>query len=187
MANMIPPGQPVIWRGPMRSKMLREMLGNVAWGELDYLVADLPPGTGDEVMTLAKNMEPHLAIIVTTPQEVSLIDSRRAINMARQMGIPHVGLIENMSGMVCPQCGHRLDPFGSGGGEKQATEMMIPFLGAVPMDSRTRQFADEGRPVILEDSDTETTAALKAIVGKVKHVVDRTATASEAVSQVELT
>jgi Mrp family chromosome partitioning ATPase len=185
MANMIPPGQPVIWRGPMRSKMLREMLGHVAWGSLDYLVADLPPGTGDEVMTLAQSMEPQLAIIVTTPQEVSLIDSRRAINMARQMEIPEVGLVENMSGMVCPECGHKLDPFGSGGGEKQAAEMLIPFLGAVPMDSRTRQFADEGRPVILEDPETETARALKAIVHKVEYMTDVSAEAADAIPQME--
>jgi Mrp family chromosome partitioning ATPase len=171
MANMIPQGQPVIWRGPMRSKMLREMLGHVAWGPLDYLVADLPPGTGDEVMTLAQSMQPQLAVIVTTPQEMSLIDSRRAINMARQMNIPQVGLVENMSGMVCPQCGHRLDPFGMGGGERQAVQMQIPFLGAVPMDATTRRLADEGQPVILGDPQSGTVAALNEIVHRIEHMM----------------
>lgn len=171
MANMIPQGQPVIWRGPIRSKMLREMLGHVSWGLLDYLVADLPPGTGDEVMTLAQSMQPQLAIIVTTPQEMSLIDSRRAVNMARQMDIPQVGIVENMSGMVCPQCGHRLDPFGSGGGERQAAQMHIPFLGAVPMDGMTRRFADEGRPIILGDAGTGAVGSLRAIVSRIEHMM----------------
>jgi ATP-binding protein involved in chromosome partitioning len=171
MASMIPQGQPVIWRGPMRSKMLREMLGHVSWDALDYLVADLPPGTGDEVMTLAQSMQPQLAIIVTTPQDMSLIDSRRAINMARQMNIPQVGLVENMSGMVCPQCGHRLDPFGMGGGERQATQMQIPFLGAVPMDATTRRLADEGHPVILGDPESGTVSALRGIIQRIEHMM----------------
>ncbi|HUU45931.1 MAG TPA: Mrp/NBP35 family ATP-binding protein [Acidobacteriota bacterium] len=172
MASMIPPGQPVIWRGPMRSKMLQELLGYVAWGPLDYLVADLPPGTGDEVMTLAQKMKPHLAIIVTTPQDLSLIDSRRAINMAREMNIPRVALIENMSGLICPQCGHKIEPFGSGGGGRQAAEMAIPFLGSLPMDVRTRELADQGQPIIHEGAETEIAIALTAIIERVEHMMD---------------
>mgnify|MGYP001049200249 CR=1 FL=1 len=144
LANAISPGQPVMWRGPMRSKVLYQFLGGVEWGKRDFLIADLPPGTGDEVMTLAEKMSPDMAVIVTTPQEVSLVDSRRAINMARKTNIPKIGLIENMSGLICPECGCEIDLFGSGGGQKQAEEMKINFLGQLPVDIETRRMADAG-------------------------------------------
>ena len=144
LANAISPGQPVMWRGPMRSKVLYQFLGGVEWGKRDFLIADLPPGTGDEVMTLAEKMSPDMAVIVTTPQEVSLVDSRRAINMARKTNIPKIGLIENMSGLICPECGCEIDLFGSGGGQKQAAEMKVNFLGQLPVDIETRRMADAG-------------------------------------------
>ena len=132
LANFVPSDQPVIWRGPMRSKLLNQFLGDVEWGELDYLIADLPPGTGDEILTMTQEMEPDLAIIVTTPQELSLIDSSKAVNMAKKMEIPNIGIIENMSGFVCPKCGYKIDLFGKGGGEKQAKEMDVYFLVLCP-------------------------------------------------------
>jgi len=119
MANLLPPDKAVVWRGPMRSKMINEFLGNVNWGDLDFLVADLPPGTGDESLTIAQSMKPDMAIIVTTPQEVSLIDSARAISMAKDLNIPEIVLVENMSGLICPNCGQRIDLFGSGGGKNK--------------------------------------------------------------------
>jgi ATP-binding protein involved in chromosome partitioning len=167
MANIMSPDQAVIWRGPMRSKLLNQFLGDVEWGNLDYLIADLPPGTGDEIMTITQKMEPEMAIIVTTPQEVSLIDSARAISMAKKMEIPKIAIIENMSGLICPECGHRIDLFGSGGGRKQAEEMNLDFLGAIPIDMRARQLADEGKPVILENAKSDISMAIMGIAKKI--------------------
>lgn len=171
LATLIPPDSPVIWRGPMRSRALEQFLGQVAWGELDFLVADLPPGTGDEVMTMAQRMEPELAVIVTTPQEVSLIDARRAINMAKRMGIPRIGVVENMAGFKCPNCGHAIEPFGSGGGERAAQDLGVHFLGRVPFELRAREGADRGRPIILEDEGTDISIALKQIADRVEELL----------------
>jgi Mrp family chromosome partitioning ATPase len=171
MANMLSPDQAVIWRGPMRSKLLNQFLGDVEWGKLDYLIADLPPGTGDEILTMTQKMEPEMAIIVTTPQEVSLIDSARAISMAKQMNIRHITLIENMSGLICPECGHPIDLFGSGGGKKQAEEMDVDFLGAIPINIQARQLADEGKPVILENTKSDISIAIMDIAKKIDDLV----------------
>lgn len=172
MANVLPPNEAVIWRGPMRSKLLNQFLGDVEWGQLDYLVADLPPGTGDEILTMTQKMEPELAIIVTTPQEVSLIDSARAINMAKKMEVPRIALIENMSGLICPECGSRIDLFGTGGGKKQAEEMIVTFLGSIPINIRARQLADEGKPIILEDKESDISKSIKRIVDKIEKLVE---------------
>lgn len=169
MANILPPDQAVIWRGPLRSKMLNQFLGDVAWGSLDYLVADLPPGTGDEILTITQNMEPDMAIIVTTPQELSLIDSARAISMAKKMSIPKIALIENMSGLICPQCGHRVDLFGSGGGKKQAEEMNIDFLGAIPINLEARKLADEGKSIIIENKEADMSVMIYHIVREIEN------------------
>lgn len=168
MANLLPPSQAVVWRGPMRSKMINEFLGVVDWGNLDYLIADLPPGTGDEILTIVQNMKPDMAIIVTTPQEMSLIDSARAIGMAKKMGIPYIGLIENMSGFKCPDCGHQIDLFGSGGGKKQAEEMDVDFLGAIPINLKARELADMGRSIIVEDKEADISKMIYRIVRKIE-------------------
>jgi len=170
MANLLPLDQAVIWRGPMRSKMINEFLGNVNWGDLDFLVADLPPGTGDESLTIAQNMKPDMAIIVTTPQEVSLIDSARAISMAKELNIPKISLIENMSGLICPNCGQQIDLFGSGGGKKQAEEMNIPFLGTIPINLDARKMADEGKPIIIENEKADISVTIFQIVNKIENV-----------------
>ncbi len=171
LAQLIPPGSPVIWRGPMRSKALEQFLGDVAWGELDFLVADLPPGTGDEVMTIAQKMGPEMAVIVTTPQEVSLIDSRRAINMAKRMGIPKIGVVENMAGFKCPNCGYEIELFGSGGGEQAALDLGVHFLGRIPFNLKARQGADCGRPIILEDEEADISIALEQIADRVEELL----------------
>jgi ATP-binding protein involved in chromosome partitioning len=173
LATMIPPDAPVIWRGPMRSKALEQFLGDVLWGELDFLVTDLPPGTGDEVMTIAQKMGPEMAVIVTTPQEVSLIDSRRAINMAKRMGIAKIGVVENMSGLKCPNCGHEIDIFGSGGGERAALDLGVHFLGKIPFNIRARQGADVGRLIILEDERSDISEAFKQVVQEIMEFLDR--------------
>ena len=172
LATLIPPDSPVIWRGPLRSKALDQFLGDVIWGELDYLVADLPPGTGDEVLTMAQRMEPQVAVVVTTPQELSLIDGRRAINMAKKMGIAKIGVVENMSGLRCPHCGHLIELFGSGGGERAARELGVHFLGKVPIDLRAREGADEGRPILLEDEGAEISLSLLQVAEAVVELAE---------------
>ncbi len=170
MANLMPPDQAVVWRGPRRSKMINEFLTNVNWGELDFLVADLPPGTGDESITISQSMKPDMAIIVTTPQEVSLIDSARSITMAKNLKIPHIVLIENMSGLTCPKCGERIDLFGAGGGEKQAKEMNIPFLGAIPINLEARELADKGKSIIFENKEADISIAIYKIVSEIEKI-----------------
>ncbi|MGD2122704.1 MAG: Mrp/NBP35 family ATP-binding protein [Gemmatimonadota bacterium] len=149
IAPMILPGEPVIWRGPLRAKALEQFLSGVEWGELDFLIADLPPGTGDEVLTMTQRTSPQVAIIVTSPQELSLIDSHRAVNMAKQMEIPHIGIVENMSGFICHHCGEEIPLFGSGGGARQARELGVQFLGSIPIDLEVPRCGDAGRPIVL--------------------------------------
>lgn len=170
MANLLPPDKAIVWRGPMRSKMINEFLGNVSWGDLDYLVADLPPGTGDESLTIAQSMKPDMAIIVTTPQEVSLIDSARAISMAKNLNIPNIVLVENMSGFICPNCGHQINLFGSGGGKKQAEELDIPFLGAIPINLEARELADNGKSIIIENKEADISKAINNIVKEIEKI-----------------
>jgi Mrp family chromosome partitioning ATPase len=172
MANLLPANEAVLWRGPMRSKMINEFLGNVNWQDLDYLIADLPPGTGDEILTMVQNMKPDMAIVVTTPQEVSLIDSARAITMAQKMNIPHIALIENMSGFICPECGHRIDLFGSGGGKRQAEEMNIDFLGAIPINLEARELADAGKSILIENREADISKEIYQIVGEISNIFD---------------
>ncbi|MBI3950190.1 MAG: Mrp/NBP35 family ATP-binding protein [Acidobacteria bacterium] len=172
LAMIIPPDSPVIWRGPLRSRALDQFLGDVMWGELDYLVADLAPGTGDEILTMAQRMEPEVAVIVTTPQEMSLIDSRRAINMAKTMEIPKIGVVENMAGLRCPQCGYLIELFGSGGGERAARKLQVRFMGRVPMNLKARQGADEGKPIILEDEKADISQALFEMVEAVVKLIE---------------
>jgi len=151
LASLLPPDAAVIWRGPMRSKAIEQLLDETDWGALDVLVVDLPPGTGDEALTIAQKVSPQLALVVTTPQEVALMDARRAIGFARKLEIPTIGIIENMSGFVCPSCGTKIDLFGIDGGRAEAEKQSVLFLGAVPIDPATRASGDEGRPIVLEE------------------------------------
>ena len=123
IAPMVPKDQPVIWRGPLRAGTINQFIGDVVWENLDYLISDLPPGTGDEVLTASQKLKPKMAIVVTTPQEVSLLDCRRAVNMAKKLEIPNIGVVENMAGLICPHCGKEIDFFGTGGGKKMAEQM----------------------------------------------------------------
>ena len=165
MASMLPHGQPLIWRGPMRSKVINQFLADVEWGELDYLIADLPPGTGDEILTIAQEMKPDYAVIVTTPQEVSVMDAERAINMAKKLEIPFIGVVENMAGFVCPHCSAVVEIFGVGGGKKLADDFNVPFLGSIPIDIDTRILSDKGKPIVLEKPNCEVTTTFKSISG----------------------
>lgn len=167
MAGMLEKGQPLIWRGPMRSKVINQFLADVDWGKLDYLIADLPPGTGDEILTIAQQMKPDYAVIVTTPQEVSVIDAERAINMARKLEIPFIGVVENMSGFVCPHCGAVADIFGSGGGERLAADYNVQFLGLILIDIDARILSDKGKPIVLEKPNCEVTVVFKSICSSI--------------------
>ncbi len=171
MAPMLPQNQPVIWRGPLRSNAITQFLSDVVWGELDFLLADLPPGTGDEVLTAAQKMLPQMAIVVTTPQEVSLMDCRRAVNMAKQLNIKTICVIENMSGLICPHCQKEVDLFGKGTGEQMAKEMGVLFLGSVPVEIDTRKSGDEGIPIVLSKKKSLTTQAFINITKKMVELI----------------
>ncbi len=141
----------VIWRGPLKMKAIAQLLGDVKWGNLDYLVVDLPPVTGDEPLSIAQLIpDPDGTVIVTTPQDVALLTIRRTVNFAREVGLPVLGLIENMSGFVCPYCGREIEIFKPGGGEKLASELGIPFLGRIPLDPKIVRSGEEGKPFVLE-------------------------------------
>ena len=169
--RMLPPGAPVIWRGPMRSKALEQLLGETEWGDLNVLIVDLPPGTGDEVLTIAQRTAPQIAIVVTTPQEVALLDARRAINFAKKLEIPTIGVVENMSGLVCPHCGGQIELFGSGGGRLEAKKQGVGFLGSVPIDPATREGGDTGQPIVLVDPTSTVSKAFEGIASYVERLV----------------
>jgi ATP-binding protein involved in chromosome partitioning len=151
--TILKPGQPVIWRGPMLGKAIREFLYEVEWGDLDYLIVDLPPGTGDVQLSLAQAMPMTGAVIVTTPQDVSLADVARGIAMFKQLKVPVLGVVENMSGFVCPHCNEVTEIFGSGGGKQLAEDNGLPFLGGVPLDPRVRIGGGDGLPLMVSDPD----------------------------------
>jgi ATP-binding protein involved in chromosome partitioning len=139
----------VIWRGPLKIGAIKQFISDVLWGELDYLFIDSPPGTGDEPLTVAQVVPGARGIIVTTPQEISLLDIRKSITFCRQVNMPVVGILENMSGMICPHCGDRIDLFSTGGGERTAREMGVPFLGRIPIRPEIVASTDQGEPYVL--------------------------------------
>ncbi len=152
---LIDDDNPVIWRGPMATGAVKQFMSDVNWGELDYLIYDLPPGTGDIQLTLVQTIPLSGAVIVTTPQEVSLIDARKGLKMFEKVNVPVMGIIENMSYFIAPDTGKRYDIFGTGGGEKLAQELNTTFLGGIPLDPRIREGGDNGKPLVetLPDSD----------------------------------
>ena len=167
MGMLVPPDQPVIWRGPMLHGAVQQFMRDVAWGELDYLVVDLPPGTGDVALSMAQSVPMAGAVVVTTPQGVSVSDVRKAVAMFRQLNVPVLGVVENMSYFVCGHCQERTDIFGNGGGRRMAEDLQIPFLGEVPIDTRVRSGGDEGRPIVVEAPDAPASLAFSDIAGKV--------------------
>jgi ATP-binding protein involved in chromosome partitioning len=159
---MVKPNQPLIWRGPMLHSAIRQFLTDVEWGELDYLVIDLPPGTGDASLSLAQSLPLSGAVIVTLPQQVSLDDARRSIEMFRQLDVNVFGVVENMSYLELPN-GDRMDIFGAGGGQRLAEEAGVPFIGSIPMDSTVRQGGDAGHPVVISNPDSPVARALVSV------------------------
>jgi ATP-binding protein involved in chromosome partitioning len=164
---LVPKDQAVIWRGPMLHSAVQQFMRDVAWGELDYLFVDLPPGTGDVAISLAQSVGVAGAVVVTTPQGVSVSDVRKAVMMFQKLNIPILGVVENMSYFVCPKCDEKHEIFGSGGGETLAKDLKIPMLGSIPMDTRVRSGGDEGKPVVVAAPDSPATAALTVIASKV--------------------
>jgi Mrp family chromosome partitioning ATPase len=169
MAFLLEPGQAVIWRGPLKMAVIKQFLSDFQWGDLDFLIVDLPPGTGDEPLSVAQ-LIPDLegAIIVTTPQKVALLDGRKCVDFTRQIKVPVVGLVENMSGFSCPYCGEKIEIFKSGGGEQATEELGIPFLGRIPLDPRMVTSGDEGKPFVNLYPEAEAARALREIIEKIK-------------------
>lgn len=155
----------VIWRGPMKMGVIKQLLTDVNWGKLDHLIVDFPPGTGDEPLSVAQLIpESDGAVIITTPQDLSLQDVRKSINFCRCLHIPVLGVIENMSGLICPHCGKTVEVFKSGGGEAMARDMNVPFLGRIPIDPKIVETSDQGQPFVRRYADTEAAQAfLRAI------------------------
>jgi ATP-binding protein involved in chromosome partitioning len=153
---------PIIWRGPMLHGALQQFFREVRWVDLDYLVVDLPPGTGDIALSLSQTVPVAGAIVVTTPQQVALADSRRAVAMYKKLNIPPLGIIENMSYFVCPDCSHEADIFGHGGGEQMATDLGVPFLGRIPIYQPIREGSDQGVPLLISEPDSPAGRAFTA-------------------------
>ncbi|NWF75632.1 MAG: Mrp/NBP35 family ATP-binding protein [Nitrospirae bacterium] len=164
----------VIWRAPLKHKLIRDFLTDVKWGYLDYLIVDSPPGTGDEPMSVVQLIEnADGAVIVTTPQDVSLIDVRKAITFCRHVNLPVLGVVENMSGFICPDCGKTINIFKVGGGKEMALEMGVPFLGSIPLDPHVVEAGDSGRPYLQYNLSSETAKAFDGIIKPLLSLEDK--------------
>ncbi len=183
---LIDEGAPVVWRGPMVVSALNQLLREVVWGELDVLVVDMPPGTGDTQLTMAQNVPLAGAVIVSTPQDLALIDARRGIAMFNQVKIPLLGVVENMSYFVCPHCGGRTDVFSHGGARKEAEKLGVPFLGEVPLDIAIRANSDDGRPVIASMAESAQADALLEIARRVADKLATGATGSKPAPRIRI-
>ena len=161
-------GNPVIWRGPMIHSAVQQFLKDVEWGALDYLVFDMPPGTGDAQLSLSQTLPLSGAIMVTTPQEVSLLDVRKGLQMFRKMNVPVLGIVENMAGFACPHCGHETAIFGEGGGAKLASEFDVPVLGSIPIDPETRIGGDSGEPIVVARPSSPQADAFRRVAAAVR-------------------
>jgi len=181
MGFLTPDDAPVIWRGPMLHGAIQQFFRDVRWGPIDYLIVDMPPGTGDVALSLSQSVPVAGAVLVTTPQTVSLADTRRAVQMYRKLNIPAIGLIENMSYFVCPGCGRESDIFGKGGGEKMATEMSVPFLGSIPLHAPVRSGGDAGIPIVLGEPESAPALALVAAAERVAQQVSIASYARKAI------
>ena len=162
-----PGDKPLVWRGPMLHSIMKQFLGQVEWGLLDYLIIDLPPGTGDVAISLVQTVPVTGAVVVTTPSDVSLQDARKAIEMFRQVKVDILGIVENMSYFVCPHCHHEIDIFSKGGGERTATQFGVPFLGNIELDPDIRKGGDSGQPIVLEGDQSPHARSLFAFTQRV--------------------
>ncbi|MCK4463658.1 MAG: Mrp/NBP35 family ATP-binding protein [Candidatus Omnitrophica bacterium] len=160
--------QPVIWRGPLKMITIKQFLADVNWGELDYLIVDSPPGTGDEPLSVCQ-LIPDIngAIVVTTPQDVAILDSRKSVLFAKELKVPLIGIIENMSGFICPHCKKEIDLFGIGGGEKSAQDLNVPFLGRIPIEPEIVKLSDSGQPFVHFKKETQTAKIMDEIINRI--------------------
>lgn len=158
----------IIWRGPLKIQAIRQFVADFEWGDLDYLVIDAPPGTGDEPLSVAQTIPNVKAVVVTTPQKVALADVRKSINFCKTVNVDITGVVENMSGFVCPHCNETVDIFKSGGGEEIAREFELPFLGRIPMDPKVVMAGDDGKPYLSSDADSPATTAFSVVVDAVE-------------------
>jgi ATP-binding protein involved in chromosome partitioning len=172
MGFLVPEDTPTIWRGPMVMSALEQMLRQVNWGKLDVLVVDMPPGTGDAQLTMAQRVPLTGAVIVSTPQDIALLDARKGLNMFRRVDVPVFGIVENMSYFCCPNCGHRTDIFAHGGAARTAHELGCDFLGEIPLHLDIRETSDEGRPIVVSKPESEHAQAYLAIADKVAAKID---------------
>ncbi|QDO95955.1 iron-sulfur cluster carrier protein ApbC [Ferrovibrio terrae] len=178
MGFLVPEDTPMIWRGPMVMSALEQMLRDVNWGELDVLVVDMPPGTGDAQLTMAQRVPLAGAVIVSTPQDIALLDARKGLNMFRRVDVPVLGIVENMSYFCCPNCGHRSDIFAHGGARKTAEELGCDFLGELPLKIEIRETSDGGTPIVASRPESDEAKAYRAIAALVAAKLDRDAGAS---------
>ncbi|MDX2028300.1 MAG: Mrp/NBP35 family ATP-binding protein [Alphaproteobacteria bacterium] len=167
MGFLIPEDTPMIWRGPMVHSAITQLFGDVAWGELDVLVADLPPGTGDAQLTMAQKVPLSGAIIVSTPQDIALIDARKGLLMFQRVEVPVLGIIENMSYFSCPHCGERSDIFSHGGARHEAEKLSLPFLGEIPLDIAVRETSDAGNPIVISQPDSKAAKLYREMAQKI--------------------
>ena len=163
MGFLIPDDTPMIWRGPMVMSAIQQLLRDVNWGELDVLVVDMPPGTGDAQLTMAQQVPLAGAVIVSTPQDIALLDARKGLNMFRKVEVPVFGIIENMSYFACPSCGHRAEIFSHGGAQKEAERLGVDFLGEIPLDIEIRETSDGGHPIVVSKPDSENAKVFRQI------------------------
>ena len=168
---LVDPEQAVVWRGPMATQALDQLLRQTSWGELDYLIIDMPPGTGDIQLTLSQRVPLTGAVIVTTPQDIALLDARKGVNMFEKVGVPILGIVENMAVHVCTNCGHVEHIFGADGGKKLAGQYNVPYLGALPLTLAIREQTDSGTPTVAAEPDGEIAALYKAVARQVAVVV----------------
>jgi ATP-binding protein involved in chromosome partitioning len=163
---LVDPGSALIWRGPLVMKVIDQLLRDVEWGELDVLVVDMPPGTGDVQLTLSQRVRLAGAVIVTTPQDVALADARKGVSMFEKVDVPILGIVENMSFFECPSCSHRTEIFDHGGGAVEARRLGVPFLGELPLDPAVRRGGDRGEPIVLSEPDSPPAKAFRALASR---------------------
>jgi ATP-binding protein involved in chromosome partitioning len=163
--------QPMVWRGPMVTQALQQMLQQTKWSDLDYLLVDMPPGTGDIQLTLSQQVPVSGAVIVTTPQDIALLDARKGLQMFRKVSVPVLGVVENMSTHICTNCGHEEPLFGSGGGERMAADYEVELLGAVPLDLRIREQTDSGNPSVIAEPEQAPAGAYRATARRMAAVL----------------
>ena len=159
--------QAIIWRGPAKTGMIKQFIGSVKWGQLDYLVIDAPPGTGDEPITIAQTIHDAKAVIVTTPQDVATDDVRKSVSFCKTVKMEIAGIIENMSGFECPHCGKQIDLFKTGGGKKMAEEVNVNFLGSIPFDTNVVNACDDGKPIISDNQNSAFSKAILSVIDKI--------------------